>query len=247
WQVPLTLLSAPAGFGKTTLLAAWLSRSDERGTMNDEGSEIPVHRLKVAWLSLDEGDNDPTTFLSYLIAAIQTIAPTLRSAPLALLQIPQPPGLETLLHVVLNDLTTLGQECLLVLDDYHLIRTAAIHRALAFLVEHLPPALHVILATRAEPPLPLARLRGRGQLLELRAADLRFTPVEAAAFLTDIMELSLNAAEVAALETRTEGWVAGLQLAALAMRERRDLASFISAFTGSQRFVRDYLVAEVFV
>jgi LuxR family maltose regulon positive regulatory protein len=252
-HVPLTLLSAPAGFGKTTLLAEWIAGwrlqiSDfQEANPNLQSPTCNLQSARVAWLSLDEGDNDPTTFLSYLIAAIQTIAPTLGSAALALLQMAQPPELETLLHGVLNDLTALGQECLLVLDDYHLIRTAAIHQALAFLVEHVPPTLHVILATRAEPPLPLARLRGRGQLLELRAADLRFTPVEAAAFLTDIMGLALNAAEVAALETRTEGWIAGLQLAALAMRERRDLASFISAFTGSQRFVRDYLVAEVFV
>ncbi len=251
-NVPLTLVAAPAGFGKTTLLAEWLTARTEGRELRAESVASPrspqssVLSPYVAWLSLDDGDNDPGTFLRYLIAALQTIAATVGSTALALLQVSQPPGLEMLLRVLLNDLATLRQECLLVLDDYHLITTPSVHAALAFLLDHLPPQLHLIIASREAPRLPLARLRGRGQLLELRAAELRFTPAEAATFLTEIMQLPLNTAEVAALETHTEGWIAGLQLAALAMRDRSDLAGFISAFTGSNRFVVEYLVAEVF-
>ncbi len=251
--VPLTLVSAPAGFGKTTLLAVWLAefvvsslRSVAARSMQQTTDHGP-RTAQVAWLSLDDGDNDPSTFLRYLIAAFQTIAPMVGRTALALLQTSQPPAPEMLLRVLLNDLAALPQECLLTLDDYHLITTPAIHAALAFLVDHLPPQLHLVLASRADPPLPVARLRARGQLVELRAADLRFTPAEATTFLTDGMGLPLSAAQVAALEMRTEGWIAGLQLAALAMRDRSDLADFLSAFTGSNRFVGDYLVAEVFV
>ena len=197
----------------------------------------------MAWLSLDPADNDPTTFLRYLIAALQTIAPNISTA--ALLRSPRLPPSDTLITALLNDLTTLPDETLLVLDDYHAIATPAIHQALTFLLDHLPPRLHLIIATREDPPLPLARLRARGQLTELRAAELRFTSDEAAAFLTTVMRLPLTAEQVAALELRTEGWIAGLQFAALAMRDHRDIAGFINAFTGSHRFVVDYLAEEV--
>ena len=225
----LTLISAPAGFGKTTLVSEWVA-----------GCERPV-----AWLSLDEGDNDPARFLTYLVAALQTIAPNIGEGVLAVLQSPQPPPTESILTTLLNEITAIPDHFILVLDDYHVIDSKPVDHALTFLLEHLPPQMHLVITTREDPPLPLARLRARGQLTELRAADLRFTPAEAADFLNQVMGLNLSAEDIAALETRTEGWIAGLQLAALSMQGRSDTASFIQAFTGSHRFVLDYLVEEV--
>ena len=225
----LTLISASAGFGKTTLVSEWVA-----------GCERPV-----AWLSLDEGDNDPTRFLTYLVAALQTIAANIGAGVLAVLQSPQPPPTESILTALLNEITTIPDNFVLVLDDYHVIDSKPVDDALTFLLEHLPPQMHLVIATREDPHLPLARLRARGQLTELRAADLRFTPAEAAEFLNQVMGLNLSAEDIAALETRTEGWIAGLQLAALSMQGHQDAASFIQAFTGSHRFVLDYLVEEV--
>jgi LuxR family transcriptional regulator, maltose regulon positive regulatory protein len=227
----VALISAPAGFGKTTLVSEWIA------TLT--GSEV-----RVAWLSLDEGDNAPARFLNYLVAALQTIAPQIGEATLVALQSSQPPPLDVLLTALLNDLTTLG-DVVLVLDDYHVIEAQPIDEALTFFVDHLPPNLRLVIASREDPQLPLARLRVRGQLTELRAADLRFTPDEAADFLNRVMGLNLSAADIAALENRTEGWIAGLQLAALSMQSRQDTASFIKSFTGSHRFVLDYLMEEV--
>ena len=225
----LTLISAPAGFGKTTLLGEWVA-----------GCERPA-----AWLSLDEADSDPTRFLAYLVAALQTIAPNIAEGVLGMLQSPQPPPTEAVLTTLLNETATVEDEIVLVLDDYHLIDATAVGDALTFLLEHLPPRMHLIIATREDPNLPLARLRARGQLGELRAADLRFTPSEAAEFLEGVMGLDLSAEDIAALEDRTEGWIAGLQLAALSMRGREDVAGFIRAFAGDNRYVVDYLVEEV--
>ncbi len=225
----LTLISASAGFGKTTLVSEWVA-----------GCERPV-----AWLSLDEGDNDPTRFLTYLVAALQTIADKYWSRGVGVLQSPQPPPTESILTALLNEITTIPDHFVLVLDDYHVIDSKPVDQALAFLLEHLPPQMHLVITTREDPPLPLARLRARGQLTELRAADLRFTPAEAAEFLNQVMGLNLSAEDIAALEARTEGWIAGLQLAALSMQGRSDATSFIQAFTGSHRFVLDYLVEEV--
>ncbi|HZG68322.1 MAG TPA: LuxR C-terminal-related transcriptional regulator, partial [Herpetosiphonaceae bacterium] len=225
----LTLISAPAGFGKTTVLSAWLEQTQ-------------VHH---AWLALDAGDNDPVGFLQYVIAAIQTAHPGLGSVAQGMLASPQPAAVEAVVAMLINELARLEQDLVLVLDDYHVIEAQPIHRAVTFLVDHLPARLHLVMSSRADPPLPLSRLRSRGELGELRAADLRFTPEEAAAFLTACMGLPLSAADVAALEARTEGWIAGLQFAALAMRNRADLAGFVRAFTGSNRFVIDYLVEEV--
>ncbi len=225
----LTLISAPAGFGKTTLVSEWVA-----------GCERPV-----AWLSLDEGDNDPTRFLTYLIAALQTIAANIGEGVLGVLQSPQPPPIESILTALLNEITTIPDNFILVLDDYHVIDSKPVDEALTFLLEHLPPQMHLVIATREDPHLPLARLRARGQLTELRAADLRFTPAEAAEFLNQVMGLNLSAEDIAALETRTEGWIAGLQLAALSMQGHQDAASFIQSFTGSHHFVLDYLVEEV--
>ena len=215
----LTLISAPAGFGKTTLVSDWLHQS----------------KIPAAWLSLDESDNDLTRFLAYLIAALQTIMANIGEGVVAGLHAsqPQPPPTEALLTALLNEITTVpdnpstgsplsaakspergdfaGHGFVLVLDDYHVIEAKPIDKALTFLLERLPPQIHLVIATREDPPLPLARLRVRDQLIELRAADLRFTPGEAATFLNQVMDLSLSAEEVTSLETRTEGWIAGLQ------------------------------------
>ena len=229
---PLTLLSAPAGFGKTTLLAAW------RATPS--GSAVPL-----AWVSLDAADDDPVRFWSYVIIALDALQPGIAAMALPALQSVQAPPIEAVLTGVLNALSTLPADAMLVLDDYHILQSVAIHTGLTFLVEHLPVQAHLVIATREDPPLPLARLRARGQLTELRAADLRLTPDEAARFLTGVMGLPLTADEVIALDARTEGWIAGLHLAALAMRDRSDLADFIALFTGSNRFILDYLASEV--
>ncbi len=225
----LILISAPAGFGKTTLVSEWVADCGQL----------------VAWLSLDEGDNDPARFLTYLVAALQTIAPKIGAGVLAALQSPQPPPSEAILTTLLNEITTLPDHYILVLDDYHVIDSKPVDDDLTFLIEHLPPQIHLVIATREDPPMPLARLRARCQLTELRAADLRFTPTEAAEFLNRMMNLDLSPENISALETRTEGWIAGLQLAALSMQGRSDTSGFIQAFTGSHRFVLDYLVEEV--
>ena len=241
WQrtPSVTLISAPAGFGKTTLISEWISALTPSPRPTGEGLGV-----RVAWLSLDDGDNDPARFLAYLVAALQTIAPKVGEATLGALQSSQPPPTDVLLTALLNDITTSG-DMALVLDDYHAIESQPIDEALTFLVDHLPPQLRLVIVSREDPPLALARLRVRGQLTELRAADLRFTPAEAAAFLNHAMGLNLSAADITALESRTEGWIAGLQLAALSMQGRSDAASFIQAFTGSHRFVLDYLMEEV--
>lgn len=226
----LTLISAPAGFGKTTLLSEWVG-----------GCGRPV-----AWISLDEGDNDPNRFWAYFIAALQTIHKSLGETVLAAFQAPQPPPIESILTSLINEITAISDDFALVLDDYHTIEDRPTHSAMMFLLDHLPPQMHLVIATRADPHLPLSSLRGRGQLTELRADDLRFTTDEAGAFLNEVMGLNLSHEEVGALEARTEGWIAGLQMAALSMRGQKDIAGFISSFTGSQRYILDYLIEEVF-
>jgi LuxR family maltose regulon positive regulatory protein len=227
---PLTLVSAPAGFGKTTVLAQWGAQSG-----------VPV-----AWLSLEAEDNDPTRFLSYLVAALQTLDAQLGTTTLALLRTPRPPAPEAVLAVLISEVTGRGaREFALVLDDYHLITAESIQRGMTFLLEHLPSQLHLILASRTDPPLPLARLRAQGQLCEVRAADLRFGGAEVDAFLQSVMGLDLEASVIATLESRTEGWIAGLQLAALSLQGRSDVSAFLAAFSGSHRYVLDYLSDEV--
>jgi LuxR family maltose regulon positive regulatory protein len=225
----LTLISAPAGFGKTTLVSEWVL-----------GWGRPT-----AWLSLDEGDNDSTRFLTYLIAALQMIAPYIGKGMVGVLQSPLPPPTETILTTLLNEITAIENNFVLVLDDYHVIDSKPIDSALTFLIEHLPPQMHLIVTTREDPQLPLARLRVRNQLTELRAASLRFTPNESADFLNQAMGLNLSLENITALDKRTEGWIAGLQLAALSMQGQQDIASFIESFTGSHHFVMDYLLEEV--
>ena len=231
----LMLISAPAGFGKTTLLAGWLAA----------GPAGPGGERRAAWLSLDERDNDPASFWTYVIAALRMAAAGIGDSALALLQAPRPPPAETVLTALLNDLAAVAGGIVLVLDDYHLIDAREVQDGMAFLLDHLPPRLHVVIASRADPALPLARLRARGELTEIRAADLRFTPEEAAAYLNGMMGLGLTAPDVAALEGRTEGWIAALQLAALSMQGRDDVAGFIAGFAGDDRYVVDYLAEEV--
>ncbi|MBN1178399.1 MAG: hypothetical protein JXD18_04255 [Anaerolineae bacterium] len=226
----LTLVSAPAGFGKTTLVAEWVCRTAR----------------EVAWISLDEDDNDPAQFFSYLIAALRqadgrighTLGPALASSPL--------PPLETLAAALVGDVVAAGAPLVLVLDDYHLISAAAVHHVVTFLLDHQPPTMHVVIATRADPPLPLSRLRARRQVTEVHARDMRFTDEEAALFLHQTMGLRLSAEAVATLEARTEGWAAGLQMAALALQQAPDDTDiFIAGFSGDNRFIMDYLADEV--
>ena len=202
--------------------------------------------MPVAWLSLEPEDNEPVRFLTYLIAALQTLDPHLGTAALALLHTPQTAPPERVLTLLANDiLESSAGDFAFVLDDYHVIEAGSIHRGMGFLLEHLPPQMHLIIATRTDPPLPLVRLRARGQLKEVRAADLRFATEEASTFLQAVMRLDLSTQEIALLQNRTEGWIAGLQLAALSLRGRTDVSAFLAAFTGSHRFVLDYLSEEV--
>ncbi len=233
-QSRLTLVSAAAGFGKTTVVSAWVAGCDRLDPA-----------IRPAWLSLDDGDSDPARFLTYLVSALQTAATDVGQEVLGMLQSPQPPPTESMLSTLLNEISALPHGVILVLDDYHLVDSEPVDNAVAFLLEHQPPQMHVVIATREDPRLPLARWRARGQLTELRAADLRFTAFEAAEFLNRVMNLDLSVEDVTALETRTEGWITGLQLAALSIQGRPDSTGFIQAFAGSNRFVLDYLVEEV--
>ena len=226
----LTLISAPAGFGKTTLVTEWLS-----------GVDYPH-----AWLSLDEEDNDPARFFAYLLAALQNIAPQIGQMAQAMLQSPQPSPPEVLLASLINDIAAVPEPFILVLDDYHLIHALPIHQQLAFLLEHQPPLMHLVIATREDPPLPLARLRARGQVTDIRQADLGFTEEETADFLRQVMQLELAPAEIVVLHQRTEGWIAGLQLVALSLRGCDDVQRLVQSFTGSHRYILDYLMEEVF-
>jgi len=230
----LTLVSAPAGFGKSTLLSAWIDQSVRLDP-----------KLRVAWLSLDEGDNEPSRFLLYLAAALHGAEPSCGADGMAALQSPQPPSAESVLTDLINEIDGTTGDILLVLDDYHAVHSPQVDKALAFLLEYLPEHMRLVITTREDPNLPLARLRARSELVELRAVDLRFSRDEAADFLGRVMGLQLTAEDVAALDSRTEGWIAGLQLAALSMRGQKDVAGFIRSFTGSHRFVLDYLAEEV--
>jgi LuxR family maltose regulon positive regulatory protein len=227
----LTLISAPAGFGKSTLLAEWSLKSE----------------LPVLWVSLDEGDNDPTRFLAYMVAALEKLQVGLGENVQTLLHSPQQSPVESLLAALINEIAEeTSTDFVHVLDDYHLIEAQPIHDALTFLLEHLPPQMHLVIASRIDPPLPLARFLARGQLRKLTATDLRFTSEEAAAFLNKVMGLNLSAEDVGVLEKRTEGWITGLQLAALSMQGREDIPNYIAAFISSHRYVFDYLAQEVF-
>jgi LuxR family maltose regulon positive regulatory protein len=237
----LTLVSAPAGYGKTTLIADWL-----------QGQGEATLARQLAWLSLDEGDNDPARFFAYMVAALQQVDPDIGHVAQVMLQAPQPPPPEALLTSLLNDVASMPGAFVLVLDDYHLIQTLPIHQQLAFWLQHQPPQMHLVIATREDPPLPLSRLRARGLITDIRQSDLRFRAEETGDFLQRVMALELEPGDVAALQRRTEGWIAGLQMAALtlqgtlAQQSREDAHWAIESFTGSHRYVLDYLIEEVF-
>lgn len=229
----VALVCAPAGFGKTTILTEWIALCRRH---NPE--------IGVAWLSLDGGDNDPVRFLTYTVAALQGVDPDIGAETLSFVHGAQVLPMELALTALVNDVERMGDGIILVLDDYHVITSRQVQDALMFLLEHLPARLQVAIASRSDPPFPLARMRSRGELTELRAADLRFTHDEAADFLNRLMGLGLSSDDITALETRTEGWIAGLQLAALSLRDHEDAPGFVRAFSGSQRFILDYLVEE---
>ena len=225
----LTLISAPAGFGKTTILSEWAQKCEK----------------PFAWFSVDERDNDPQRFFMHFITTIQGFAADIGIASLESLQAPQFPPLESFLTGLINEISGISIPFVLVLDDCHLISNRIVHEGLIFLVENIPPQLHMVISGRADPPWPMARLRAQGMMNEIRTSDLRFSSNEVAQFLHDVMALRLTSKDISALEARTEGWIAGLQMAALSMKGRRDISSFIRSFTGSHRFIMDYLVEEI--
>ena len=225
------MVSAPAGYGKTTLLSEWHAKI---------WSEIPI-----AWLSLDVDNNDSNRFLMYITSALETIKTGVMNNTNLLFKGPQLPPSDVVLTSLINELNVISNDFALVLDDYHTITNQTIHDVIGFLLERQPLRMHLIILTRSDPPLPLARLRARNQLVEIRAADLEFNFHEAATFLSQVMGLKLSESDIAVLETRTEGWIAGLQMAALSMQGRPDISNFIQAFTGSNRFILDYLAEEV--
>lgn len=227
----LTLISAPAGFGKTTLVSEWARQS--RGQSH------------IAWVSLDEGDNDPVRFWDYFITALKTLQPATGETASALLHAPQSYPTESVLTALINDLSATPDDFIVILDDYHLIKAGPIHAGMTFLLDHLPPKMHLVIATRVDPSLPLAHFRGRGTMLEIGADDLRFTLDEATDLLNKREGLNITTEDVSALNTRTEGWAVGLKMAALSMRGRKDISGFLTSFTGSQRYIMDYLVEEV--
>jgi LuxR family maltose regulon positive regulatory protein len=230
YDVPcFTLVSAPAGFGKTTLLSNW----------------VRLNQIPAAWISLDANDNDPVRFLSYVSAALMTIDPTVGDDALAAIQSPQSISIDRILALLINDVAEYSGIVALVFDDYQFIESEDVHQALFNVIEHLPPNMHVLLATRIDPPWPFARFRARGTMNEIRASDLRFTAPETSAFLNEIMDLSLSTEEIAKLGERTEGWIAGLQMVALSLQDRVDRTQFIEAFSGSHRYILDYLMEEV--
>ncbi len=238
----LTLVSAPAGFGKTTLVAEWLhSCASPLPRETGEGTGV-----RAAWLSLDEGDSDPARFFTYLIAALQQVDSTIGQSAQAMLQSAQPPPPEVLLTALINEIAATSQPFILVLDDYHVVTALPVHRQLGFLLDHQPPQMHLVIVTREDPPLPLPRLRARGQVTDVRRPDLQFTPEETGEFLRRVAQAELSSDDVAALQRRTEGWIAGLQLLALSIRGSEDVRHRVDSFTGSNRYVLDYLIEEVF-
>ncbi len=228
----LLLVTAPAGFGKTILICTWAAQCS----------------MPVAWLSLDQGENDPWQFWAYVCTAMQRCFADLGQVVFPSFNVEQPEPIRPLLTRLINEMAALPEpEIVLVLDDYQLIESQDVHEDVAYFLQHMPEQVHVIVATRSDPPLPLGRLRGRGQMRELRTADLRFLPEETAVFLNEVMGLNLNPEGVTALANRTEGWITGLQMAALSLRtsSKEQAANFIAAFSGTNRYVLDYLMEEV--
>jgi LuxR family maltose regulon positive regulatory protein len=241
-QYPLTLICAPAGYGKTTLLAEWIQNCRE--SVKTENAHLHTN-YKITWVSLDQDDNDPSRFLAYLLAALENTQPGIMTEARLLLGSPRALPSQALLSQIVNELQGLPFNLGLILDDYQSIHNPAVHEIITFLLDHQPDQLHLVISTRANPPLPLHRLRARNQLLDLRAKDLRFTYDETAAFLNDVMELSLLAEDIDTLENRTEGWIAGLQMAAISLQDLQDRSAFIHDFGGSHRFILEYLIEEI--
>jgi len=230
----LTLISAPAGFGKSTILSDWVWQAKQH--------------MRIAWLSLDDGDNDLTRFLTYFTAALQTLESQIGQVAVAALQSPGTVNVEAVLTVLINEMTEITEDVVLILDDYHVIESQSVDQATTFLLEHFPPQMHLVIASRIDPSLPLSRLRARGEMAEIRADDLRFTSDEAAAFLNQAIHFDLPDQDVIALGIRTEGWIVGLQLAALSMQgyqHSKEVSDFVNRFTGSDRYIHDYLADEV--
>ena len=225
----LTLISAPAGFGKTTLLVDW----------------VHTHKVTAAWFSVDKGDNDPLHFLTYVILGLQSLEAGTGKAALTMLQSPQPPPIESVLVNLINDVIRIPTDFALIFDDYHLIDAKPIHDLIAFLLENMTEQMHMIIATRSDPPLPLARVRSQNLLTELRAADLSFSADETANLFNQSLNLQLSTRDIRLLESRTEGWAAGLQLAALSLQGHKDPSGFIRGFKGDNRYIADYLTEEV--
>jgi LuxR family maltose regulon positive regulatory protein len=225
----LILVSAPAGYGKSTLVSRWLKETG----------------ISSAWLSLDGGDNEPARFLQYLLTAIQPVAPGIGGNLADMLRSPQPAQFENVINLLTNELASTPDQFVLVLDDFHLINSEAVINIVLYLIEHLPNQKHLVLITRIDPPLPLSRLRVRNQLVDIRADQLRFNLDEIPTFLNSMMGLTLSSEDLSAMEARTEGWIAGLHLAALSMQNNKNINAFVSAFTGSHHYVMDYLVEEV--
>jgi LuxR family maltose regulon positive regulatory protein len=240
---PLTLVSASAGSGKTTLLSTWITETVQRlARLSQTGrSERDENDLAVAWLSLDVMDNDPLRFWASCIAALQTCLPEIGQAAFTLLLAQEAPPLSSILTMLLNELREVRQEVILILDDYHVIEHLAISESMLFFLDHLPGNLHLVFATRADPELPLARWRVRGQLNEIRDRDLRFSQEEADSFLRQATGQPLSEEEIAILQRHTEGWIAGLQLVALSISRRENVSAFVKDFGGSHRFVLDYV------
>jgi LuxR family maltose regulon positive regulatory protein len=232
----LTVVHAPAGFGKTTLLSSWIHCIEGKDASS---------RPRIAWLSLDMDDNDPIRFWTYFIAALQTSQADLGESCLKMLEIPRIPSVKSILATLINELAKEPQSLILVLDDYHVINAQRIHRGLAFLIDHLPPQIHLVIASRTDPPLLLAELRGRGQLNEISTNGLRFSLDEATTFFNEVLRLDLSNDNVAALHARTEGWITSLKMAAISMQGREDIPTFISTFSGTHRYIMDYLTEEV--
>jgi LuxR family transcriptional regulator, maltose regulon positive regulatory protein len=227
----LTLVSAPAGYGKTTVLSQWISQNKSQ--------------LKVFWVQLDDNDNDPVRFWDYVVEALKKEQPTVGQITSSMLHAPQQIPIEAILTPLINDLSQITENAVLVLDDYHLIKTDAVHTGVAFLIDHIPPNFHLVISTRIDPPLPLSRFRGRGTLLELSVRDLKFTVNESAEFLKQETDAELSSEDNLALNIRSEGWAVGIKMAAMAMRGRKDIHQFVNSYTGSQRYVMDYLIEEV--
>jgi len=240
-QRKLTIITAPAGYGKTSLASDWIH------ALQSEEPEAPhaTSNNQITWLSLEEADSEPIRFISYVIAALQQGAPEIGVSALSLFEMSQTPPINTVLNELINDLSELEDHIMLVLDDYHVISHPEIHEALRYLVEHQPHQLHLVITSREDPPLPLSRLRARGEMVEIRMQDLRFSLDEATQFFSDSMNLDLESEEISVLETRTEGWIAGLQLAGFVLKTLPDHHAFIDTFSGSHRYVFDYLTDEV--